>query len=83
MKHLWFILCVSIVLVTACEVEIETGTSEKTPEPEYFLTQEQTHNKFSSAIPPVLTVPSGAIIEAKTEEASDRQLDINSTAADV
>lgn len=83
MKQLWFILCVSIVLVTACEVEIETGTSEKPPEPEYFLTQEQTHNKFSSAIPPVLTVPSGAIIEAKTEEASDRQLDINSTAADV
>lgn len=83
MKHLWFILCASIVLVTACEVEIETGMSEKTPEPEYFLTQEQTHNKFSSAIPPVLTVPSGAVIEVKTEEASDRQLDISSTAADV
>ncbi len=44
------------------------------PVPQYTLTREQTHNKFSSQIPPVLRVPSGAVIEAFTEEASDGQL---------
>ena len=53
------------------------------PEPQYQLTREQTHNKFSSAIPPVLTVPSGAVIEAYTEEASDGQFSLNSTVEDV
>lgn len=59
-------------------------TEEKNyPEPQYTLTTEQTHNKFSNTIAPVLTVPSGAIIEAFTEEATDGQLNMNSTAADV
>lgn len=53
------------------------------PEPQYTLTTEQTHNKFSSTIEPVLTVPSGAIIEAFTEEATDGQLTLNSTTEDV
>ncbi|GAB5523953.1 MAG: acetamidase/formamidase family protein [Roseivirga sp.] len=53
------------------------------PEPQYTLTTEQTHNKFSSTIAPVLTVPSGAIIEAFTEEATDGQLSLNSTTEDV
>ena len=42
--------------------------------PQFTLTKEQTHNKFSKDIPPILTVPSGAIIEAFTEEASDGQI---------
>jgi len=41
---------------------------------DYTLTKDQTHSKFSSKIPPVLTVKSGAIIEAYTEEASDEQI---------
>lgn len=48
------------------------------PEPDYTLTADQTHNKFSSAIPPVLTVQSGAVIEAFTEEASDQQFSLES-----
>ena len=44
------------------------------PEPQFTLTAEQTHNRFSRAIAPVLRVPSGAVIEAFTEEASDDQL---------
>ena len=43
------------------------------PEAQYRLTKDQTHNKFSRTIPPVLTVPSGSVIEAFTEEASDEQ----------
>lgn len=64
--------------------EEKLHTEEKSyPEPQYTLTTEQTHNKFSSTIEPVLTVPSGAIIEAFTEEATDGQLTLNSTTADV
>lgn len=51
--------------------------------PDYTLSADQTHNKFSSAIPPVLTVTSGAVIEAFTEEASDQQFTLNSTVEDV
>ena len=57
----------------------QTGQQKVVPEPEYFLKRDQTHNKFSSAIPPVLRVPSGAIIEAETKEASDNQITPNSS----
>ena len=53
------------------------------PKPEYFLTAEQTHNKFSSAIPAVIKVPSGAVIEVYTKEASDEQITATSTVEDV
>ena len=53
-----------------------------TPGPQYFLTAEQSHNKFSSSIAPVLRVPSGAIIQAHTDEATGKQLHIRSTVAD-
>lgn len=51
--------------------------------PEFTLTKDQTHNKFSSKIPPVLTVKSGAIIEAFTEDASDEQFSLDSKLADL
>lgn len=51
--------------------------------PDYTLTKDQTHNKFSSTIPPVLTVKSGAIIEAFTEDASDEQFKLGSTIEDL
>jgi acetamidase/formamidase len=61
----------------------ENLSGSTSSEPKYFLTADQTHNKFSAAIPPVLTAPSGAVIEVKTEEATDGQLNLNSTSADV
>ncbi len=71
-------------LVTAILIVCTSGAlyAQDTPEPQYRLTSDQTHNRFSSAIPPVLTVPSGAVIEVFTEEASDGQ-QLSSTAADV
>ena len=56
------------------------GRTRATPKPQYFLTSDQTHNRFSRTIPPVLSVPSGAVIEVRTEEASDRQITPESTA---
>lgn len=55
----------------------------QTPEPQFHLTREQTHNKWSPDILPVLRVPSGAVIEVETEEATDGQLTAASTAADI
>ena len=45
----------------------------ETPKPTHFLKYDQTHNKFSRTIPPVLRVPSGAVIQVETKEASDDQ----------
>ena len=53
------------------------------PTPGFSLPRDQTHNKFSSAIPPVIKVPSGAIVEVYTQEASDGQFQPGSTVADV
>lgn len=53
------------------------------PDPGYSLSADQTHNRWSSAIEPVLRVSSGSVIEVNTEEASDRQLTPESTAEDV
>lgn len=44
------------------------------PRPDFTLTADQVHSKFSKDIPPVLTVPSGAVIEAFTQEASAGQI---------
>lgn len=68
----------------ACATEPEPRADERAvPEPQYSLTQDQTHNRFSAAIEPVLRVPSGAVVEVRTEEASDGQLTPESTAEDV
>lgn len=51
------------------------------PEPDYVLGAENTHNKFSRAIPPALRVPSGAVVEMHTKEATDGQLALGSPPA--
>ncbi|GIV58623.1 MAG: acetamidase [Rhodothermaceae bacterium] len=74
-------------LLAACSAETpapsEAPPERPVPEPQYTLTKDQTHNRFSAAIPPVLRVPSGAVIEVHTEEASDGQLTPTSTVEDV
>lgn len=72
-----------IILGCDSHTAIEEAQSKSYPEPQYQLGHEQTHNKFSSTIEPVLRVPNGAVIEALTEEASDRQLSVESGSADV
>lgn len=58
-------------------------TQENYPEPQYFLTKDQTHNKFSKNVPPVLKVPSGAVIEVQTEEAADEEIKLGSGVEDL
>ena len=57
--------------------------TEKQIKPDYFLTADQKHNKFSSLIPPVLKVKSGSVIKADAYEASDNQLHRNATLEDL
>ena len=72
-------------LLTGCNPPkpIETAVLKVIPQPQYSLSDDQTHNKFSRNIPPKLTVPSGAIIEFETQEATDGQLNANSTVEDL
>ena len=75
---------IGVLLCVAATVFATSAWAEShTPEPEHFLTSEQTHNKFSRAIPPVLRVPSGAIVQVDTQEATDGQLTLESTVQDV
>ncbi len=84
-----------IAFLSACappatEEAVETLAAE-TPdaaaapeiEPGYFLGADKTHNKFSRAIPPALTVPSGAVVDVRTHEASHGQLTVEATVDDV
>lgn len=71
----------SLVVLFACEPASQKEKIEVTPQ--YTLPSTHKHNKWSRTIPPVLSVPSGAIVEAFTEEATDAQLDVNSTIEDM
>lgn len=53
------------------------------PTPEFSLGTENTHARWSATIPPVLTVPSGAVIEVRTKEASDGQVTRSTEAAEL
>ncbi|MEE8586326.1 MAG: acetamidase/formamidase family protein [Acidobacteriota bacterium] len=79
---------VPILLLLSCSspppaAEQESEPEPQTPTPQYTLTAENTHNKFSAAIPPALRVPSGAVVEVFTKEASDGQLNADSSLEDV
>jgi acetamidase/formamidase len=70
-------------LASAGESATVTPAAAAPPVAEYHLTADQTHNKFSRTIPPALRVPSGAVIEVRTQEATDGQLALGSTVEDV
>ncbi len=67
-------------IVVACT---PASDSKDVPTPDHVVTTENTHNRFSSTIPPVLRVASGAVVEMHTKEATDGQLTVASDAADV
>ncbi|MFQ5638070.1 MAG: acetamidase/formamidase family protein [bacterium] len=81
MRTVFLNIMLSCYFLLGCTIEVENP--KNIPEPEYFLTSDQTHNKFSRGIAPVVTVPSGAVIQVETEEASDKQLSMSSTSEDV
>ena len=79
-KFVSFCILISTLALSGC---MESKSARSTVKPQYFLTAEQTHNKFSSAIPPAIKVPSGAVVEVYTKEASDEQITADSGVEDV
>lgn len=76
-----FLILITFVFLYACDSEgnqladeNKVSSGEDQWKIDHTLSKDQTHNRFSSAIEPVLRVKSGAIIEAFTEDASDEQL---------
>lgn len=76
-----------MVLGVACSTpdpgQIEADSLRELPEPDYTLTSDQTHNRWSRNIEPVLKINSGEVVEISTEEATDGQLTIDSDTSDL
>ena len=80
----WSLAPAFLWTLTACAAPEPPAASPAEPAPrsievDHTLSSENTHNRWSRAIPPVLTVPSGAVVEIETKEASDGQLALDST----
>ena len=72
-----------VALLGCSHKTVEVASFPTVPSPDFVLSDENTHNKFSRTIPPVLRVRSGAVVEVHTKEASDGQLHVDSTSADI
>jgi acetamidase/formamidase len=70
-------------MMIACQAPSGDDTPRSVPEAQFTLGIDQTHNRFSRSIPPTLRVPSGAVVEVHTKEASDGQFDPSSGSAAV
>ena len=65
----------SAVALASCEIQpIPDESASQIPVPDFTIGTENTHNRWSATIPPQLTVPSGAVVEVWTKEASDGQI---------
>ena len=84
-KLLLIIVPLSIFMISCADqnIEQEEPKTKEITKPQYTLTDDQTHNKFSRTIPPVIKVPSGSVIEAYTKEATDEQLSLESQTSDL
>ncbi len=74
-----------LISIFGCEKKADVNQSaitESIPEPEFTISAEKNHNKFSSSIPYQIKVPDGSVVEAYTKEATGGQLNINSTLED-
>lgn len=72
-----------VLLLAGCGAESpEEVVDTSVPSPDFVLTKDQTHTKFSRLIEPVVRVPSGSVIEAFTHECTGGQLHFNSTVED-
>ena len=68
MRSIVFIL--AMLHLCACSTSVETIDSQVLT-PDYVIPRDQEHFAFSRTIPAVIRVPSGAIIEVHTKEASN------------
>jgi len=72
-----------LLFILGCDRQESGSRNKLVPKPDFIISADQTHDKFSRIIPPVIRVPIGSIIEAYTQEATGGQLNVNSTLEDV
>ena len=72
-----------ILFLFSCNSRESDSSNKLVPKPDFIISNDQTHNKFSRTIPPAIRVPNGSVIEAYTHEATGGQLNINSTLDDL
>jgi acetamidase/formamidase len=77
-----FVLALCFFLA-GCSQELATPTTDVAPEPEFTITAENGHNKWSQTFEPVLTVDSGAMVEAFLVEASGGHVTVDTRAEDL
>jgi acetamidase/formamidase len=78
-----FLLALLLSASVGCGPSPSTESPTSTPEPAYTITAENGHNKWSRTFEPVLTVESGAVIEAFLVEASGGYMTPQTTADDL
>ncbi|NGP89449.1 acetamidase/formamidase family protein [Fodinibius halophilus] len=78
-----FSILLIVLLLLGCEKQQVEGDTTVVPEADYSLNADQTHNRWSSTIEPLIKVESGSVIEVATEDASDQQLSPESTIEDL
>ena len=77
------VLAACLVLSGGCGAAIPAkDAAAPARKPDFVLTKDQTHTKFSRRIAPRIRVPSGSIIEAFTHEATGGQVTSTSTVDD-
>ena len=72
-----------LFLLLAFFICSSTSAFAAPPKPQYQLSSDQTHSRFSRNEEPVLRVKSGAVIEVYTEETTDGQLNLDSVLDDL
>ncbi|MEP1033554.1 acetamidase/formamidase family protein [Ekhidna sp.] len=81
-KHIWILVVVVFGCTTTVKVDNDIPTKEL-PTANYVLSSDQTHNKWSRSIEPIIRINSGEVVEISTEEATDGQLTIDSDTSDL
>ena len=82
-RHGVGVLAACLVLSGGCGAAVpEKDAAAPARKPDFVLTKDQTHTKFSRRIEPAVRVPSGSVIEAFTHEATGGQVTPTSTVDD-
>jgi acetamidase/formamidase len=82
-KHIWILMVSVFGCTTTVKVDNEIPEEKVLPKANYSISSDQTHNKWSRTIEPVLTINSGEVVEISTEEATDGQLTVDSDTSDL
>ena len=73
------LIALSLGTLASTDHSDQNEASKSSAKPDFKLGANQTHSKFSRIIEPVVTVPSGSIIEVFTHEATGGQFDPDSS----